>query len=59
MLMGVAGALRKVGVVVESDDLRALRAGMVAATVRLIANVLELAVWSPAGTSVKVAADGS
>ena len=57
MLMKVAGALREVGVVVDSDGLRALRAGMVAATVWLIANVLELAVWSPAGTSVKIAAD--
>ena len=59
MLMGVAGGLREEGVKVELDCFRALRAGMIAATVWFIAHMLELAVWSPAETSVEVATDGS
>ena len=54
MLIGVVGLLIEGGVVIESLSLGALRPRMVASTVRLVADVLELAVWSSAKTSVEV-----
>lgn len=56
--MGVVGGLSKGGVREESDWFRTLEAGVISTAFRLVTDVLELAIGSPAKAAVEVAADG-
>lgn len=55
--MGVVGGLSKGGVREESDWFRTLEAGVISTAFRLVTDVLELAIGSPAKAAVEVAAD--
>ena len=55
--MGVVGGLSKGGVRDESGCFRTLEARVISTAFRLITDVLELAIRSPAEAAVKVTAD--